>query len=229
MRLQRQHTSLPILDISPTGKGGERNRHSSLLPNSIRCIICATSNGGKTNLMLNLLYSPDGLKFENVYIFSHTICQPQYKQLEKILSPMKDIGLYMYANSVDIPLPKEAKPNSIVIFDDIACDRQDRIRMYFSMGRHSNVDSFYLTQSYCRIPKHLIRDCANLIVVFRQDILNMKRIYDDHVNMDMSFENFKRLCAMCWEKEQYGFLVIDKECSLDAGRYRQGFDTFIIL
>lgn len=179
--------------------------------------------------MLNLLYSPEGLRFENVYIFSRTLFQPQYRQLKKILSSMEHIGLYMYGNTVDIPLPVEAKPNSIVIFDDIACDKQERIRMYFSMGRHSYVDSFYLTQSYCRIPKHLIRDCANLIIVFKQDMLNMKRIYDDHVNMDMSFEKFKQLCAMCWEKEQYGFLVIDKECSMDAGRYRQGLDTFIVL
>lgn len=231
MRLQRQQVHLPIVDVSrnPYGSEKKRTRHGTLLPNSIRCIICATSNGGKTNLMLNLLYSPGGLKFENIYIFSRTLHQPQYKQLTKILAPLKEINLYKYGNSVEIPLPKETKPNSIVIFDDVACDKQDRIRMYFSTGRHNQIDSFYLAQSYCRIPKHLIRDCANLIIAFRQDVLNMRKIYDDHVNMDMSYDKFKEICSLCWENQQFGFLVIDKECSIDTGRYRRGFDTFIIL
>lgn len=230
MQLQRQDVSLPVQNFDAIGYASEqRTRHSQLLPNSIRCIICATSNGGKTNLMLNLLYSSQGLKYENIYLFSRTLYQPQYLHLTNILSPLREIGFYKYADSDDVPLPCATKPNSIMIFDDVACEKQERIRMFFSMGRHSQNDSFYLAQSYCRIPKHLIRDCANLIIAFRQDVLNMKKIYDDHVNMDMSFNKFKEICSLCWEKDQYGFLVIDKECSVSTGRYRQGFDTFIIL
>lgn len=228
MQFQRQDTTLPIVDIDNRNGQEIRDRHSSLFPNTIRSIICATSNGGKTNLILNLLYSPVGLRFENIYIFSRTLHQPKYQQLFKILSPLKQIGIYKYDNSVEIPPPKDIKKNSIVIFDDVACDKQDRIRAYFSMGRHNNLDVFYLTQSYCRIPKHLIRDCANLIVAFRQDVLNLRRIYDDHVNMDMTYEKFKRICSTCWENGKFGFLVIDKECTIQGGRYRMGFDTFII-
>ncbi|EZA55673.1 hypothetical protein X777_04182 [Ooceraea biroi] len=36
------------------------------------------------------------------------------------------------------------------------------MREHFSMGRHSLVDCFYLCQTYARIPKHLLRDNANL-------------------------------------------------------------------
>lgn len=190
--------------------------------------MCATSNGGKTNLMLNLLYSLQGLKFENIYLFSKTLNQPHYIQLTNILRALPEIGFYKYENSDDVPLPYETKPNSIMIFDDIACDKQDRIRMFFSTGRHNDIDSFYLSQSYCLIPKHLIRDCANLIILFRQDTLNMKRIYEDHVNVDMSFTQFKEMCSTSWNHTPYGFLVIDKECDIMSGRYRQGLDTFII-
>ena len=233
MHLQRQDVSLPVVninedDVMMSNNTRRRTRHSELLPNSIRCIICATSNGGKTNLMLNLLYSPLGLKFENIYLFSKTLFQPGYNQLSNVLKPLNEIGFYQFTDSGDVPLPCQTKPNSIMIFDDIACEKQERVRMYFSMGRHSQTDSFYLAQSYCRIPKHLVRDCANLIVVFRQDMLNMKKIYDDHVNMDMTLEKFKEICLLCWDQHQYGFLVIDKECSVSTGRYRQGFDTYII-
>jgi len=41
------------------------------------------------------------------------------------------------------------------------------------MGRHKNMDSFYRCQTYTHIPKHLIRDNANMIIMFKQDDLNM--------------------------------------------------------
>uniref|UniRef100_A0A0A9YVB7 Uncharacterized protein n=1 Tax=Lygus hesperus TaxID=30085 RepID=A0A0A9YVB7_LYGHE len=227
IQLEKQDISMPVYSVMGVATEN-RTRHTPLLPNSIRCVMCATSNGGKTNLMLNLLYSRQGLKFENIYLFSKTLHQPQYNQLSNILSTLPEIGFYKYGNSDDVPIPSETMSNSIMILDDTARDKQDRIRMFFSMGRHNHIDSFYLAQSYCRIPKHLIRDCANLIIVFRQDTLNMRKIYDDHVNVDMSFNKFSDMCSICWENTQYGFLVIDKECSLFSGRYRQGCDTFII-
>lgn len=113
-----------------------------------------------------------------------------------------------------------------MIFDDVACEKQNTIRQYFSFGRHSNVDSFYLAQTYTRIPKHLIRDNANVIIAFRQDEMNIKHVYSDHVGADMTFEKFYELCRECW-KDKYGFLMISKEDDLNDGRYRKLFDTFI--
>lgn len=31
-----------------------------------------------------------------------------------------------------------------MIFDDIACEKQNNIRKYFIMGKHNNVDTYYL-------------------------------------------------------------------------------------
>jgi len=39
-------------------------RHSALLPNTIRALIIGPSNCGKTNIMLSLIESPNGFKFE---------------------------------------------------------------------------------------------------------------------------------------------------------------------
>lgn len=46
------------------------------------------------------------------------------------------------------------------------------------------------------------------------------------VIVDMSFENFKYICATCW-KDKYVFLVIDKYCSFNDGWYRKGFKHFL--
>ncbi|KYM94640.1 hypothetical protein ALC62_14727 [Cyphomyrmex costatus] len=94
-------------------------------------------------------------------------------------------------------------------------------------GRHANVDCFYLCQTYAKIPKHLIRDNANLLILFKQDGTNLKRVYNDHVNTDMLYEDFCDLCRKCWQ-QKYGFLVIDKDSALANGRYRKGFNDFAV-
>lgn len=203
-------------------------RHGALLPNTIRAIICGPSNCGKTNLLISLIESSNGVRFENIYIYSKSLQQQKYQYLEKILKPIDDIGYFTFSNNSDVIQPDDAQPNSVFIFDDVACDKQDTIREYFSMGRHFSIDSFYLCQTYAKIPKHLIRDNANLLILFKQDGMNLRHIYNDHVNTDMIYEDFLQLCSLCW-KPKYGFLVIDKDSSMHKGRYRKGFNIFAII
>ena len=204
-----------------------RRKHGAMLPNTIRAIICGPSNCGKTNVLINLLECPHGVHFENVYVYSKSLQQPKYRYLENLLSSMDEIGYFTFSNNSDVIPPSEARPNSIFVFDDVACDKQDVVREYFSMGRHSNVDCFYLCQSYARIPKHLIRDNANLLILFKQDGTNLKHVYNDHVNTDMSYDDFSELCRDCWQRD-YGFLMIDKDSALANGRYRRGFNEFAV-
>lgn len=203
-------------------------RHSALLPDIVRCIIAGPSGCGKTNVMISLLEHENGLCFSNVYIYSKSLFQPKYQYLNMLLEPIEGIGYFAYNENVDIEKPCNAQCNSVFIFDDVACDKQDVIREYFCMGRHKAINCFYLCQTYTRIPKHLIRDNANLLILFKQDDMNLKHVYADHVNTDMSYEKFKDLCSFCWSNK-YGFVVINKESDLNRGRYRTGFDKYIII
>lgn len=203
-------------------------RHGDLLPDSIRAVFCGPSNCGKTNTLLSLITHPNGVRFENVYVYSKSLNQPKYKFLQQLLEPLEGIQYLQFSQHEEVVSPDDALPNSIMIFDDIACENQNHVRAYFCMGRHKNVDCFYLCQSYTHIPKHLIRDNVNLLALFRQDDVNLKHVYDDHVNTDMSYNKFKELCGKCWGNENYGFLVIDKDRPVNDGRYRQGFDRFAI-
>lgn len=202
-------------------------RHGALLPGTIRGIICGPSNCGKTNLLLSLIESPNGVRFENIYVYSKSLHQSKYQYLEAILSGIPAIGYFTFLNNSDVIPINESLPNSIFIFDDVACDKQNAIRDYFSMGRHFDIDCFYLCQTYAKIPKHLIRDNSNLLIMFKQDSMNLRHIYNDHVNTDMSWEHFCELCSQCWQKK-YGFLVIDKDSPLQYGRYRKGFSEFAV-
>lgn len=204
----------------------ERKRHSNLLPDHCRGIICGPSGCGKTNVMINLIINENGLKFKHIYIYCNSLFQSKYKLLQLILHPLKHIKYNFFDVSNAIISPLQAKKNSIFIFDDVICDKQDIMKSYFTMGRHRDIDTFYLGQTYSKIPKQLIRDNVNLLIVFKQDDTNIKHIYDDHVNTDMTLIEFKNICQLCWVKK-HDFLLICKDFELTKGRYRKGFDIFI--
>lgn len=226
MRLEKQDVELSVQNFDTfIGSGSvKKNKHGVLLPDSIRCIICGPSSSGKTNILFNLLFDPNGLRFENIYVFSKSLFQPKYKFLQK--SMPKEIGYFAYDDNNLVVHPNEAKPNSIMIFDDISCQKHNNIRNYFTMGRHNNIDTFYLGQTYSAIPKQLVRDNCNFVILFKQDEMNLRHVYNDHVTTDMVFEKFKELCALAW-KDNYGFLVIDKTLDPFKGRYRIGLSSFI--
>lgn len=202
-------------------------RHGELLPNSVRAIFCGPSGAGKTNSLFAMITHPNGLKFENIYIYSKSLNQPKYELLKKLLKPIEGMGYFPFDEHELVIKPQDAKKNSLMIFDDVSCEKQDNIREFFCMGRHKDVDCFYLCQTYARIPKHLIRDNANFLVLFKQDEKNLKHIYDDHVNTDMTYVQFRDLCLTCWNNDKHGFVVIDKDSNLNSGRYRRGFDCYI--
>ena len=168
------------------------------------------------------------MRFENVCIYSKSLHQPKYQFLKDLLEPIVGVQYFPFSDHEQVILPNEVLPNSIMIFDDIACEKQDNVKAYFCMGRHKDVDSFYLCQSYARIPKHLVRDNVNMLVIFRQDEMNLKHIYNDHVNTDMTFAQFKDLCIKCWNNDKFGFIVIDKDSDEGDGRYRKNFDEYLI-
>jgi len=95
---------------------------------------------------ISLLESPNGVRFENVYSKSQ---QPKYRYLENLFTSIDEIGYFTFSNNSDVVPPSEARPNSIFIFDDAACDKQDTVREYFWVA-----NCFYLCQMYARIPKH---------------------------------------------------------------------------
>jgi len=99
-------------------------------------------NCSKTNVLISLLESPHGVRFENVYVYSKLLQQPKYQYVEKLLTLIDKIGYFTFPNNSDVIPSSKARPNSIFVFDDVACDKQDVIREYFSM-----VDTRTLTVS----------------------------------------------------------------------------------
>lgn len=181
MHFVKQAKSLPIINLDTETQ--VQGRHGNLLPTSIRCVICGPSNAGKSNVMLSLITHPNALHFENIYLYSESLNQPKYQLLAKVMKRVPEVGFFPFTDNAELVEYTQAKPNSILILDGVVnCDKQDKIREFFAVSRHKNIDCFYICQTYTRIPKHLIRDNTNLLVLFKQDSINLKHIYDEHVS-----------------------------------------------
>jgi len=123
----KSKTKILVRNINDENEKNLPPRHSALLPNTIRALIVGPSKCGKTNIMLSLIESPNELKFENVYIFSKSFYQHKYEYLEKLIKPIKGMGYHTFSHNEGVLDPNEAKNNSIMIFDDVACEKQDLI------------------------------------------------------------------------------------------------------
>lgn len=223
-----EETRLPVLNFDKLVDCSEESvhsKHGSMFPSSVRGLVIGRSGCGKSNLVLTLLLHPNGLRYSNIYVYSKSLHQPKYKFLEEIMKDIEDVNYHSFSESESVISPSEAEKDSIFVFDDIATEKQNHVKDFFFRGRHHNVCSLLAHQSYANIGKHLIRENANMIVAFQQDQKNVKHIFSDHVNSDMSLECFRKICDYCWN-DRFGFIVIIKDFAIEK-RYRKGFDEYI--
>ena len=151
------------------------------------------------------------------------------QELAKSIKNKSNVKCNFFETASDEPDPRDlnSEDKNLMIFDDLLLEKQNKTECYYVRGRHINVDCFYLSQNYFKLPRQIIRENANFICLFPQDFKNFNHIYNDHLGEDMSKEEFRKFCRKCWEKP-HGFAVIDLTSKKDEGKYRGGFDNFFI-
>ena len=237
----------------------EKTRHNSpLLPDSIRGLICGSSNCGKTTLILNLLINPGWLDYNHLFVFGKSLHQKEYQVLRKALevglskeqlanlfknqelikSPIEVIDEYIsdggeakggiQAEFFDdcklIPDPGTLndQEKNLMIFDDCILEKQSKAQSYYTRGRHSSCDSFYISQNYFKLDRQTIRENSNLIILFPQNPKSLAHIHSDHCG-EISFQDFKDFCNRVWS-EKYNFVTLD--LTNTERKYRKNFDQF---
>ena len=151
------------------------------------------------------------------------------REWARTIKNKSNVKCIFFETASDVPDPRKlnSEDKNLMIFNDLLLERQNKCECYYIRGRHSNVDFFYLLQNYFKLPGQTIRENANFICLFPQDLKNIYHIYSYHVGEDMSKEQFRKFCRKCWEKPN-GFAVIDLTSKKDAGKYRDGFGNFLI-
>ena len=84
-----------------------------------------------------------------------------------------------------------------------------------------------VSQNYFKLSRQTIRENANFICLFPNDLKNLNHIFEDHVGSDMPKKKFRQLCKVAWEK-QHGLVIIDLSSKKHNGKYRRGLDEFYI-
>ena len=67
-----------------------------------------------------------------------------------------------------------------MVFDVLLLEKQKTYESHYVRGRHRNVDCFHLAQNYFKIPRQTIRENANFVCLFPQDLKNLNHIFEDH-------------------------------------------------
>ena len=178
-----------------------------ILPKGVRGLIIGKSGCGKATLLINLLLRPGwqneitGLGISPISIV---------EEMAKEIKDKSDVQYNFYQSAEDVPDLRElsSEKETLMVFDHLLLEKQNTCESYYVRGRHSNVDCFYFAQNYFKLPRQTIRENANMICLFPQDLKKLNHIFDDHVASDMTKEEFRQLCKTAWE-QQHGFVIID--------------------
>ena len=120
---------------------------------------------------------------------------------EPIFIIIKSLNQYpnVKAQTSDEFQPLENYENSVVFFDDMLLSKQEsNIDLFFTRGRHNNIDIYYISQSYFHLPKNTIRSTSNIVILFKKTLRDIILLVHDIAGLDLSLE-WKELIRMIWE------------------------------
>ena len=169
--------------------------------------------------------------FENQNVITDLGISPMsiVEKMAKEIRDKSDVVCNFYQSAEDDPDPRElsSEKKNLMVFDDLLLEKQNTCESYYVRGRHTKVDCFYVAQNCFKLSRQKIRENANFICLFPQDLKILNHIFEDHVGSDMTKDEFRQLCKVAWEK-QHGFIIIDRSSKKHNGKYRSGLDEFYI-
>jgi hypothetical protein len=169
-----------------------------------RAIICTASGGGKTNLLMNILYQMSDTFYQIIIITKER--EPLYDMLQERLGDQVKI---FYEGKIP-PLPALGDNEAgIVIFDDMVLSQSKDIGEIFIRCRKQHYSAIFITQSYFGTNK-IIRQNVNYLWLG-------KGVLDRDLNTilsEYSIRMEKKKLKFLYEtvtKEKMHFLMIDTD------------------
>ena len=137
--------------------------------NNNRTLVIGFSNCGKTYLMNRILFQ----KQEPIFIITKSL--NQYPKIK--------------AQTSDEIQPSEHYENNTVVFDDMLLSKQEsNTDLFFTRGRHNNIDIYYISRSYFHLPKNTIRNNSIINILFKQTLKDIILLFHDIAGLDMNLE-----------------------------------------
>ena len=115
-----------------------------------------------------------------------------------------NIEIETYESIEELKFPQEYIDGCIIILDDLNEKEMNdpRVQAMFKRSRHNDLSIFIISQDYYELPKRTIRANGNIYHIFKpNNFLDVRNIYQDKASMDMTFNEFKYLTNICWDKK----------------------------
>lgn len=170
----------------------------------MRAIICTGSGGGKTNLLMNILYLMSDTYWKIIIITKEE--EPLYDMLKERLGDNVEI----HYGGVFPELPKLTKRESgIVIFDDMVLSQTKEIGEVFIRCRKQEYGAIFISQSYFGINK-IIRQNTNYIWLGRGLLERDLKLIMTEYSVKLDKKQLIYLYNRITERKMH-FMMIDKE------------------
>ena len=210
-----------------------------LMPQGVfRSILVGSSNGGKSNLLIDML-TRNKVCYNALYVYSKHIDQDKYLYLKKYITglekSLKKQKVYIniikaWENNLDNLVgvnELDCNDDAIIVIDDfntnVSKKQKENIADLFCSARHKSTSIFYLGQLYHEIP----RPCRlNLSYLFLFDNNNRRELslLTTELASDKTPEEFRKIYKYAL-KDKYNFLMIDN--TNNELRYRKNFDEIL--
>lgn len=221
-----------MMEKSGFKKMPKRNNSSFLPDRTLIALMIAPTSAGKTHTLLELILGGH-LDFTRLYWYSLTMTQDKVKFLKMHIQEAekktgKKIGTWIESNKEMIkPEDLDKREKNLMIFDDVVNQPQEKIREFFLRGRHNNCQVFYLSQSYFKIPKGLIRENANWLYLGQglhaRDVKMIAQNYASQIDSAEFMRFYKEATAI-----PHGFAIVDTTRAIDDGMFMKSFNEVFV-
>ena len=113
-----------------------------------------------------------------------------------------------------LPNPEELNPTRknkvLLVIDDCSIIRSDIPTKYYSYARPLNINLFYLSQTYTRVPK-FIRDNTNLFFLFKINNRDIKDVVFNEIGNDFDNANEMSTFFKNQIKNKHDFIIYNKD------------------
>jgi len=129
-------------------------------------IVCGNSLHQPEYKIMNTAFAKKLSKKQIKALFEHQDEAMEEGGPERVIENIRDdmckgdINAEFYTDVTRIPDPAAHDPTqkNLLILDDIMLGPQNTAEAYYTRGRHNNVDVFYISQNYFRLPRQTVRE-----------------------------------------------------------------------